>query len=155
MVAGPGASRVEQIEEIVDRETRAWDTQDVELLLSIFHPDFVWVWPSQSDAHDPAEWKIGMGRFDAERWGREYGELFETHELVGNDRQTVKIEVAEEGDGAFAVVDIDTRWRNRETGDEMRWQGRVCKVYSLVAGEWKLTMHTGALDYGRAPTPWS
>ena len=29
------------IHEIVDRETRAWDTQDVELLLSVFHPDMV------------------------------------------------------------------------------------------------------------------
>ena len=29
------------IREVVERETRAWDTQDVELLLSIFHPDMV------------------------------------------------------------------------------------------------------------------
>ena len=142
------ASLVEQIAEIVNRETRAWDTQDVNLLLSIFHPDFVWVWPSRYDAHDPAEWKIGMGRFDPVRWRQAYQELFHANELVGNDRRIVKIEVAEQGDGAFAVVDIDTRWRDRRTGEEMRWQGRVCKVYSLVAGEWKLTMHTGALDYG-------
>src|SRR5439155_20868346 len=85
-----------QIREIVDRETRAWDTQDVDLLLTIFHPDFVWVWPSRSDAHDPAEWKIGMGRFDPERWRREYQALFDAYELVGNDRETVKIEVAGE-----------------------------------------------------------
>jgi hypothetical protein len=32
----------EEIEEIVNRETRAWDTQDVDLMLSIFHPDMVW-----------------------------------------------------------------------------------------------------------------
>jgi hypothetical protein len=107
----------------------------------------VWVWPSRSDAHDPAEWKIGMGRFDAERWDRFYGELFAAYELVGNDQAVVKIEASPEEDGAFAVVDIDTRWRHRETGEEQRWLGRVCKVYSLVAGEWKLTMHTGALDY--------
>ena len=31
-----------EIREIVDRETRAWDTQDAELLLSVFHPDMVW-----------------------------------------------------------------------------------------------------------------
>ena len=88
-----------------------------------------------------------MGRFDPERWRREYQALFDAYELVGNDRETVKIEVAGEADGAFAVVDIDTCWRHRETGEEMRWLGRVCKVYSLVGGEWKLTMHTGALDY--------
>ena len=30
-----------EIEEIVDRETRAWDTGDVNLLLTVFHPDMV------------------------------------------------------------------------------------------------------------------
>src|SRR4028119_2309803 len=34
-----------EIREIVDRETRAWDTQDAELLLSVFHPDMVWPCP--------------------------------------------------------------------------------------------------------------
>jgi ketosteroid isomerase-like protein len=106
----------------------------------------VWVWPSRYDAHDPVEWQIGMGRFDRERWRREYQELFEGSELVRNHRDTVKTEVSEQGDGAFAVVDIDTLWRHRETGQEMRWKGRVCKVYSLVADEWKLTQHTGALE---------
>ena len=33
---------VKQVEEIVNRETKAWNTQDTNLLLSIFHPDFVW-----------------------------------------------------------------------------------------------------------------
>ncbi len=36
----------QEIEEIVNRETRAWDTQDVELLMTIFHPDMVWPWPA-------------------------------------------------------------------------------------------------------------
>ena len=56
-----------QIQELVDRETRAWDTQDVDLLLSIFHPDFVWVWPSSDDAHDPARGAQGVCVFDAGR----------------------------------------------------------------------------------------
>jgi hypothetical protein len=30
-----------EIKEIVDRETRAWDTKNVDLLISIFHPDMV------------------------------------------------------------------------------------------------------------------
>jgi hypothetical protein len=34
-----------EIREMVDRETRAWDTQDAKLLLSVFHPDRVWPWP--------------------------------------------------------------------------------------------------------------
>ena len=34
-----------EIEEIVNREKRAWDTRDAELLLTVFHPDMVWPWP--------------------------------------------------------------------------------------------------------------
>ena len=30
-----------EIEEFVDRETRARDTRDVDLLLTVFHPDMV------------------------------------------------------------------------------------------------------------------
>ena len=41
------------IQEIVDRETRAWDDQDAETLVSI-HPDMVWPWPPDEHTHDPA-----------------------------------------------------------------------------------------------------
>ena len=123
-----------EIREIVDRETRAWNTKDVDLLLSVFHPDMVWPWPKTPHTHDPMEWRLEMGRYDARRWGEIYRELFDTHELVHNERETKKIEVSKEGDGAFAVVDIDTLWRDRE-GNENRWRGRVCKVYSKVDGE--------------------
>ena len=133
-----------EIQEIVDRETRAWDTQDADLLLSVFHPDMVWPWPKSSSSHDPMEWVLELGRYDAQRWRRGWQELFDTHSLIRNDRETKKIEVSQEGDGAFAVVDIDTLWRS-PLGEEMRWQGRVCKVYSKVGGEWKMTMHTGVL----------
>lgn len=139
----------DQIQEIVDRETRAWNTQDVDLLLSVFHPDMVWPWPSRYDAHDPAEWQLVMGRFDAERWCKAFADLFADWELVHNRRDTVKIEVSEQSDGAFAVVDIDTLWQRRGGADGMRWQGRVCKVYALVGHQWKMTMHTGALTYPR------
>ena len=135
-----------EIQEIVDRETRAWDTRDVDLLLSVFHPDMVWPWPRTPRSHDPMEWVLEWGRYDAERWGRGWRELFDTHELARNERETRKIEVSREGDGAFAVVDIDTVWRDAD-GNESRWKGRVCKVYSKVGGEWKMTMHTGVLEY--------
>lgn len=135
-----------EIQEIVDRETRAWDTRDVELLLSVFHPDMVWPWPRTPGSHDPMEWVLEWGRYDRERWGRSWQELFDTHELVRNEREIRKIEVSRQGDGAFAVVDIDTVWRDAY-GNESRWKGRVCKVYSRVGGEWKMTMHTGVLEY--------
>jgi ketosteroid isomerase-like protein len=92
------------------------------------------------------DWVLEWGRYDPERWGRGWQELFDTHELVRNEREIRKIEVSEEGDGAFAVVDIDTVWRD-PSGNDSRWKGRVCKVYSKVGGEWKITMHTGVLEY--------
>jgi ketosteroid isomerase-like protein len=78
--------------------------------------------------------------------GRGWSEPFDTHELIRNERKTRKIEVSREADGAFAVVDIDAVWRDPD-GNESRWKGRVCKVYSKVGGEWKMTMHTGVLEY--------
>lgn len=137
-----------EIREIINRETRAWNTQDVDLLISVFHPDMVWPWPKTPKSHDPMEWVLEWGRYDRERWRSGWQGLFDTHELSHNRRETKKIEVSEEGDGAFAVVDIDTLWRNRD-GEEMRWKGRVCKVYSKVGEEWKMTMHTGVLEYPR------
>ena len=46
--------REAEIQEIIDRETRAWDTQDVDLLLSVFHPDMVWPWPTDPSENSPA-----------------------------------------------------------------------------------------------------
>ena len=34
-----------KIIEIINTETEAFDTKNIELLLSIFHPDMVWPWP--------------------------------------------------------------------------------------------------------------
>jgi len=56
--------------------------------------------------------------------------------------------VSNEGDGAFAVVDVDTLWRDRE-GKDFHWKGRACKGYTRVGEQWKLIMHTGLLDYPR------
>lgn len=136
-----------EIQEMVDRETRAWDTRDVDLLLSVFHPDIVWPWPPDAHAHDPEGWVFVLGRFDRERWRLAWQELFDTHQLVHNRRETVRIVVSEQRDGAFAVVDVDTFWRRRADGQESHWRGRACKVYTQVSGEWKLIMHTGLLDY--------
>ena len=32
----------EEIKEMVDAETKAWSSQDVDKLLDLFHPDMVW-----------------------------------------------------------------------------------------------------------------
>lgn len=87
-----------------------------------------------------------MGRYDRERWRRDWQQLFDTHTLVHNRRQIQKIEISEQGDGALAVVDVDTLWRDA-SGKDFLWKGRACKVYSWTGAEWKMTMHTGLLEY--------
>jgi len=140
------STREQEIQEIVDRETRAWDTQDPDLLLTVLHPDMVWPWPPRPDAHDPIEWVIEWGRYDADRWRQGWQRLFDTHMLVHNRRATKKIAVSEQGDGAFAVVDVDTLWRNA-AGADFHWLGRACKMYTLVADGWKMIAQTGLLEY--------
>ena len=136
-----------EIQEIVDRETRAWDTQDVDLLLSVLHPDMVWPWPPTPDAHDPCDWLLVWGRYDHERWRQGWQDLFDTHDLIHNRRTTKRIVVSEEGDGAFAVVDIDTLWRSHQGADN-HWIGRTCKIYTLMGEGWKMIAQTGVLHYG-------
>jgi ketosteroid isomerase-like protein len=135
-----------EIEEIVNRETRAWDTQDVDLLLSIFHPDMVWPWPKTSYSHDPMDWILTMGRYNYTCWKKEWQNLFNTHKLAQNKREIKKIVVSEEGDGAFAVVDIDTLWVDRKNNKD-HWKGRTCKIYTKIGKEWKMIMQTGVLEY--------
>ena len=135
------------IREIVERETRAWDTGDVALLLSVFHPDMVWAWPPTAASIDPVDWRLVLGRFDAERWGALFSGLFARSVLVHNRRDIVRVEVSAQQDGALAVVDIDTLWREPASGELDRWLGRTCKLYAYVAGEWKMTAQVGALQY--------
>ncbi|MGB8294811.1 MAG: nuclear transport factor 2 family protein [Polyangia bacterium] len=136
------------IQTMVDRETSAWNRQDAEALVSLFHPDMVWPWPPDSNAHDPAEWVFPMGRYDRARWKSSWEDLFRTHELVHNHRHTVRIVLSEQRDGAFAVVDVDTLWRNRASGVLLHWKGRACKGYTKVGDHWLLILHSGLLDYG-------
>ena len=139
-----------QIEEIVNRETRAWDNQDVNLLMTVFHPDMVWPWPRTAQSHDPMDWLLVQGRYNYERWKAGWQTLFDTHRLIHNWREIKKIEISKEGDGAFAVVDIDTLWVD-SAGRRNLWQGRVCKVYTKIGSEWKMIMQTGVLDYSGSP----
>ena len=140
-------SAEEQIREMVDRETRAWDERDAEALVDLFHPDMVWPWPPDQFTHDPAGWIMVQGRFDRERWLRGWQSLFDSHELIANRRSIVRILVSAEEDGAMAVVDVDTLWRD-SGGRDFHWIGRAGKVYTLVGGQWKMIFQTGLLDYG-------
>jgi ketosteroid isomerase-like protein len=136
-----------QIQEMIDKETEAWNAKDAEALIVLFHPDMVWPWPPDATAHNPEQWVFPLGRYDRERWKAQWEGLFRTHDLVHNRRKTVNIMVSEQGDGAFAVVDVDTLWRNRNTGEAFHWKGRACKGYTKVHDRWFLIFHTGLLDY--------
>ena len=136
-----------EIGALVDAETVAWDARDAEALVALFHPDTVWPWPPDSAAHDPMSWVMPIGRFDRERWKGAWQALFDTHDLVHNKRNTLRVVVSEQGDGAFAVVDVDTLWRNRATKQPFHWKGRACKVYTKVGERWVFLFHTGLLEY--------
>ena len=138
---------IAQITEIVNRETEAWDTQSVHQLLTVFQKDMVWPWPEKNTDHDPETWKMVLGRFNYQRWRLFYKDFFAKHKLVHNKRKIKRIVISDQGDGAFAIVDIDTLWVNKETGEKNHWIGRTCKVYSKIGDEWKMTMHTGVLEY--------
>ena len=146
-------SEVDEIQAMVDRETWAWDHQDAEALVSLFHPDMVWPWPPDASTHDPARWVFPLGRYNRERWKAGWEELFRTHELVHNRRRTVRIEVSPERDGGFAVVDVDTLWRNRGDRTPFHWKGRACKGYTKVGSQWLLVYHTGLLEYEEQVEP--
>jgi ketosteroid isomerase-like protein len=135
-----------EITEIVNRETKAWDRQDVDQLITIFHPDMVWPRPKTPHSHNPLDWELVLGKFDIVRWSKGWQDLFDDYKLMHNHREIKKIVISAEKDGAFAVVDIDTLWMDGR-GKRIHWKGRVCKVYSKVAEGWKMTMHTGVLEY--------
>lgn len=137
---------IEEINEIINRETTAWDNQDVNLLMTVFHPDMVWPWPKSSDCHDPMDWVLEWGRYNYERWRNGWLELFNTHKLHHNNREIKKIEISKELDGAFAVVDIDTLWIDNK-GVKNHWKGRTCKFYTKIEKEWKMIAQIGVLDY--------
>ena len=50
-----------------------------------------------------------------------------------------------EGDGGFAIGDIDTLWRHAD-GREDHWLGRTCKIYTKLADGWKMITQLGAWD---------
>jgi ketosteroid isomerase-like protein len=135
------------IRAMVDAETAAWNARDAEALVSLFHPDTVWPWPPNAAAHDPMSWVLPFGRFDRERWKRSWQALFDTHDLVHNNRKTLRVVVSEQRDGAFAVVDVDTLWRNRASHEPFQWKGRACKVYTKVGERWRFLFQTGLLEY--------
>ncbi len=94
----------QEIKKLVDTETRAWDTQNAELLASLFHPDMVWPWPQTNTSHDPMDWVMPYGRYNHDRWRNNWQQLFDTHTLIHNHREIKKIVVSDQGDGAFAMV---------------------------------------------------
>ena len=116
--------------------------------MSIFHHDMVWPWPKTPQSHDPMDWIFELGKFDNKRWRKNWRNLFDNYYLIHNNRVFKKIVISNEGDGAFAVVDVDTLWRNRTNGRDFHWYGCACKIYTKVKnGQWKMIGHIGLLKY--------
>lgn len=126
---------------MIAREAEAWSERDPDLLLSIFHPDMVWTWPHPSESTDPAEWTVEVSRFNENEWREGWARIFAC-EIIRNRRSIRRIAVSEEEDSAWAVVDVDTLWRDAE-GRESGWKGRALKSYVKVNGTWKMVANTG------------
>jgi ketosteroid isomerase-like protein len=135
-----------EIKEIINRETRAWSEKNLQLLLSVFHPDMVWVWPTDRKNYNPISWNLPQGKFDELRYTKIYTEWFDKFELIKNERKTEKISISTEGDGAFAVVDIDTLWRAKD-GEESHWFGRTGKTYVKTPKGWKMINQVGVFNF--------
>ena len=50
-----------EIKEIVHRGTQAWDRQDLDKLMTIFHQDMVWPWPRTPHSRNPLDWIYEIG----------------------------------------------------------------------------------------------
>ena len=135
-----------EIQEIIDKETAAWNTKSVNLLLSIFHHDMVWVWPTDPKNIDPMSWSSMLGKFDFDRWSTIYNNWFANFSPVKNIRKTQKVLVTKEGDGAFAVVDIDTLWVSH-SNEQSHWYGRTGKTYVKTTSGWKMINQVGVFDH--------
>ncbi len=135
-----------EVREVIDRETRAWTEKSTDLLLSIFHPDMVWVWPTDTKNYDPLSWNMPQGKFDHDKYLKIYSDWFSKFEIVKNERITRKITMTTENDGAFAVVDIDTLWRSKD-GEESHWFGRTGKTYVKTSNGWKMINQVGVFNF--------
>jgi hypothetical protein len=150
------ADRSNEIVEMVERESRAFETADAELMLTIYHPDMVWAWPPHEHAHDPMEWIMRVGRFNYDKWLKLTQLFMDTHKLIHNHREIKKILMTDEQDGALAVVDIDTLFEQKPDADspwhkedagELHVVGRAAKIYTTVGDEWKLLYQPGTMHY--------
>lgn len=133
-------SVIDRIEEMVHRETQAWDESDVDLLLSLFHPDMIWIWPADGHVGDLLASKLQVGRFDPDRWQAGWSGIF-SHELLRNNRRVLSVTASPEGDSAVAVVDVETSWRTPQ--GQAGWSGRATKCYVRVGDGWKMIAHIG------------
>ena len=146
-MSSPTEPAYKAIQNIVDQETAAWDRKDVDALLAIFHPDMVWAFPPTPADHDPMNWIFVLGRYCRQRWGQNWQQLFDSHDLIHNRRITRKILPTAQGDGGIAVVDADTLWRHKESKQDFHWVGRSVKTYVFTQGEWKMLHQHGLLDF--------
>lgn len=136
------------IRSLVERERQAWDAKDADALADLFHPEMIWSTPS---ADTRTRGGLLMSGLPAERWRAAWRRHFEQHELVHHERETRSVHVEDDGDGGFAIVDHDVRWREIGTGEIERWHGRSLKIFTKTRTGWKLRAHWGLEDHGAVP----
>ena len=133
-------SVVDAIENVIHRETQAWDEGDVDLLFGIFHPELVWIWPPTGFVGDLLGSKLQVSRFDPDHWRAGWSSIF-SNELLRNERQIRKVTPSPRGDAAVAVVEVAASWRTAQGA--AGWSGLATKCYVRVGGGWKMITHIG------------
>ena len=73
-----------QIQALVDLETKGWNTRNPDFFLEMIHPDTVWPWPPYPPAITTRRWEFVLGRFDRERWRKNWQKIFDHYDLVHN-----------------------------------------------------------------------
>ena len=120
----------EEIKEMVDAETKAWRSQDVDKLLDLFHQDMVWPWPMTAQTHDPVDCIFELGRFDRNRWKKVWTELFDSYRLVHNIRTIQKIVVQNKAMGHLQSLTWTRSGRGVTT--ELTFTGKAGLVRSIL-----------------------
>ncbi len=101
--------------------------------------------------------------FDKESLRKQYEEIYPKYEqLAKNLKQALEIFLEEKGFdyvgvflglkssipfGTRYIVKVMINHLNKMRIFVVHWKVRVCKIYSRIGNEWKMTMHTVVLEY--------
>ena len=136
-----------QIRALVDCETEGWK----QTMWILFYLSFIQIWFGPG-LHIRMHTTLQNGFLKSGVLIESVGARTDIVSLMTMTRFTIiskgtKIEVNSEGDGAFAIVDIDTRWRHKVTGDDLLGKDVFASFIQRCQMETENIFQTGHLHY--------